>query len=77
MDLKLNLNLSVLQERGYRALQIIEEHLKRFSFFEGNSFSICDIAMAGYIRLAEDAHIDLKGFPEIINWLKRIDYEIK
>ena len=66
----------VLQARGYRALQIIEEHLKHFPFFEG-TFSICDIAMAAYLRLAEEAHMDLKGFPEIINWLKRIDYEIK
>jgi glutathione S-transferase len=62
-------------EQGYRALGVMETHLKRRDFFAAGSFSIADIALYAYTHLSEQCDYDLGGYPAIRNWLARVENE--
>jgi glutathione S-transferase len=62
-------------ERGYRALQVMEDHLATRSYFAANQLTVADIALFGYTHLAEQCDYDLSSFPAIRAWLKRIEGE--
>ena len=57
---------------GYRALEVMEQHLKGKSFFAGERYSIADIALYGYTHVAHEGGFDLGGFPSIRAWLARV-----
>jgi glutathione S-transferase len=60
-------------ERGYKALQVMDNHLKRHPYFAAGAFTIADIALYGYTHLAETCDFDLSGFPAIRAWLARVE----
>jgi glutathione S-transferase len=62
-------------ERGYRALQVMEDHLATRSYFAANMLTVADIALYGYTHLAEQCDYDLSSFPAIRTWLTRIERE--
>jgi glutathione S-transferase len=57
---------------GYRALEVMEEHLSRAPFFVADRFTIADIALYAYTHTANESMFDLTGFPSIRAWLKRV-----
>ena len=59
-------------EKGYRALGIMEGHLKTHDFFVGQRLSVADIALYGYTHLAHLCDFDLASFPAIRAWLERV-----
>src|ERR1700688_1545530 len=54
-----------LQERGYQALAVMEQHLARARFFVGDAYSIADIALYAYTHAAGDGGFDLQRFPAV------------
>jgi glutathione S-transferase len=62
-------------EEGYRALGVMEKHLKQHRFFVDDSFTIADIALYGYTHVAHECDYDLSGFPYIRAWLDRVAAE--
>ena len=57
---------------GYRALGVMETHLKAHDFFAGRSFSVADIALYAYSHVAEEGGFDLSPYPALRAWLKRV-----
>ena len=60
-------------ERGYGALQVMENHLKTNEYFAARQLTVADIALYGYTHLADRCDFDLSTFPAIRAWLKRVE----
>ncbi|MCH8506023.1 MAG: glutathione S-transferase family protein [Ectothiorhodospiraceae bacterium] len=58
---------------GYKALELMEQHLGAHEFFVGERYSIADIALYAYTHIAEEAEFELAGFPAVCAWLKRVE----
>jgi glutathione S-transferase len=59
-------------EEGYRALGVMEKHLKDRRFFVAERYTIADIALYAYTHVAHECDHDLSAFPAIRGWLKRV-----
>lgn len=62
-------------ERGYAALQVMDNHLKTNAFFAAGQLTVADIALYGYTHVADQCDFDLSPFPAIGAWLKRVERE--
>jgi glutathione S-transferase len=60
-------------ERGYAALQVMENHLKTCSYFAAGQLTVADIALYGYTHVADRCDFDLATFPAIRAWLRRVE----
>src|SRR5216683_2994783 len=60
-------------ERGYAALQVMENHLKTHAYFATGQLTVADIALYGYTHVADHCDYDLRTFPAIRAWLRRIE----
>jgi glutathione S-transferase len=60
-------------ERGYGALQVMENHLKGHVYFAANQITVADIALYGYTHVADQCDFDLSTFPAIRSWLRRVE----
>jgi glutathione S-transferase len=60
------------QERGYRALEVMERHLADHPFLVGGRYGIADIALYAYTHCAHEGGFDLGRFPGIRAWLARV-----
>jgi glutathione S-transferase len=60
-------------ERGYGALQVMENHLKTHEFFAAGQLTVADIALYGYTHVADQCDFDLAAFPAIGGWLRRVE----
>lgn len=61
-----------LQERGNKALAVMEQHLAKETFFAGGRYSIADIALYAYTHCAADGGIELARYPAVLAWLARV-----
>jgi glutathione S-transferase len=66
-------DLPRLQERGARALDIMEQHLRQHEFLAAGRYSIADIALYAYTHAAGDGGFDLSRYPSIGAWLRRVE----
>ena len=64
--------LSKLQERGRKALGVMETHLSTESYFAGGRYSIADIALYAYTHCAADGGFELGRYPAVGAWLARV-----
>jgi len=62
-------------EEGYRALGVMERHLKRHRYFVADRYTVADIALYAYAHLAHHCDYDLAAFPSIRDWLQRVAAE--
>jgi glutathione S-transferase len=62
-------------EEGYRALKVMENHLKHHRYFAADRYTIADIALYAYAHLANQCDFDLASFPAIGAWLDRVEDE--
>jgi glutathione S-transferase len=62
-------------EEGYRALGVMERHLKRHRYFVADRYTVADIALYAYAHLAHHCDYDLAAFPAIRDWLARVAAE--
>jgi len=67
--------IPTLHEKGYTALQIMEDHLAENNYLVGDSLSIADIALYAYSHKAHMGEFDMSRFPAIDRWFKRIESE--
>ena len=65
--------LATTLERGNKALGVMEQRLRQSPFFAGNSYSVADIALYAYTHTAEFGGFDLKVYPAVGVWLKRVE----
>src|SRR5919201_2530510 len=59
-------------ERGYAALQVMENHFKTRAYFAAGQLTVADIALYGYTHVADRCDYDLATFPAIRAWLRRV-----
>lgn len=57
---------------GYRALDLMEQHLTKNNFLVGDSCSIADISLFAYTHVAPEGGFKLSNFPAIETWIARI-----
>ncbi len=65
-------DLPRLQERGHKALGVMEAHLAREPFFAGGRYSVADISLYAYTHCAADGGFDLAPYPAVRAWLERV-----
>ena len=58
---------------GYKALDVMEQHLSSHDFFVGEIYTIADIGLYAYTHVANEGGFDLTQYPAINTWLKRIN----
>ncbi|WP_241547910.1 glutathione S-transferase family protein [Leptospira stimsonii] len=54
-------------------LSLLEDHLKKHPWLAAEKVTIADLAMYPYIALASEGKIDVRPFPNVCDWLKRIE----
>ncbi|AFY56397.1 glutathione S-transferase [Rivularia sp. PCC 7116] len=59
-------------QRGYAALEVMENHLTGKNFFVGERYTVADIALFAYTHVADEGGFDLSRFKAIGAWLERI-----
>jgi glutathione S-transferase len=60
-------------ERGEKALDFLEAQLIGRDYLTGSEFSLADIALLAYTRLAPEGGFDLGKRPHIRNWIGRCE----
>jgi glutathione S-transferase len=61
-----------LQERGRKALAVMEQHLGGEPFFAAGRYTVADIALYAYTHCAADGGFDLEAYPAVRAWLERV-----
>ena len=64
--------ISEKRERGYQALGVMEEHLRKRAFFVGERYSIADIALYAYTHVADEGGFEFSRFSAVEAWLERV-----
>lgn len=64
-------------ERGEKALDFLEAQLAGRTWLAGSAFSIADISLVAYTRMAGDGGFDLAGRPAVREWVGRCESELK
>lgn len=52
-------------EKGRHAPSVMEQHVQDAAWFAGERYSIADIALYAYTRLADEGGFELAGFPAV------------
>ena len=65
-------NMGRITERGNQALAVMEQHLAKRDYFVAGRCTIADIALHAYTHVAADGGFDLKAYPAVDRWLKRL-----
>jgi glutathione S-transferase len=58
---------------GAAALSVIEGHLGERRFLAGERYTIADIAVYGYVHVADEAGFDLAAYPALSAWIERVE----
>ncbi len=61
------------QAGGYRALDVMEQHLASHPWFVGGQCSIADISLFAYTHVAHQGGFDLAAYPAIRSWIERVE----
>ncbi|TCS36008.1 glutathione S-transferase [Paucimonas lemoignei] len=57
---------------GYKALRVMEIHLRGHDYFVGERYTIADIGLFAYTHVAEEGGFELAEFPAVCRWIERI-----
>ena len=57
-------------KRGYAALARMEHQLALTRFLAGNNFSLADVALLAYTRVAPEGGFHLEGYKALRRWIK-------
>lgn len=66
-----------LRPRCLRVLSLMDEHLDGRDHFVGDHLSLADIALVAYTRFSHQADIDLKQYPNVAAWVRRVEDQLK
>ncbi|VIO80283.1 Disulfide-bond oxidoreductase YfcG [Bradyrhizobium ivorense] len=62
-----------LVKRGYAALDHLERHLAGTRFLVGEAFSLADVSLVAYTRVAHEGGLDLDRYPVIRRWIADVE----
>lgn len=65
--------LQAKQPGGHKALGVMEQQLRSSEYIANNEFSIADIALFAYTHVAHEGGFDLRDYPSVQEWLRRIE----
>jgi glutathione S-transferase len=60
------------QRRGREALATLERGLAGRDFVLGSTYSVADLALYGYVHVADDAGCPLAEHPGVAGWVRRV-----
>lgn len=66
-------NIPLWQEKARAGLAFLNNHLKGRDYIIDAGYCVADIALFGYTHLATEAGLTLADYPEIINWIARVE----
>ena len=55
-----------------QALKVLENHLSEHDFLVGDSYTLADLALFGYVHVADEGGIEMDRFPAVQRWLDRV-----
>ncbi len=61
------------RRKGYAALDVMENHLKNYSFLATGRYTIADAGLYAYTHVAHQGGYDLTCYPSIRDWLARVE----
>ena len=62
-----------LLDRDLAALMRMERQLGAASWIAGDAFTLADIALVAYTRVAHEGGFDLNAFPAVKSWVARVE----
>ena len=65
-----------LVQRGYAAIQRLEDGLAAAPFLVGDALTLADIACVAYTRVAHEGGFDLAAYPKVQGWIGRVEREL-
>ncbi len=57
---------------GYKALDVMEQQLLGHNYFNGDEFSIADVALFAYTHVADEGGFDLGPYAAVRDWIGRV-----
>ena len=63
------------REGALAVLRTLDEHLAGRDYLVAEKYTIADIAVYAYTHLAHDADIDTAAYPNVCNWLDRVQQQ--
>ena len=60
-------------ERGKAALRLLDDAVKSRAFLVGDSFTIADIALVAYTRVAHEGGFTMADYPGVVAWVGRVE----
>jgi len=66
-----------LVKRGYAALDQLEQQLSRTRYLLGESFSLADVGLLAYTRVAHQGGFDLEGHGAVRRWIADGEHVLK
>lgn len=67
--------LPALWTKGYLALDVLEQHLRRHDYLVAERYTVADIALYAYTHAAAEGGFELARYPAIQEWLQRVAAE--
>jgi glutathione S-transferase len=58
--------------QGQEVLSLLDTHLAEHQFFVADRYTVADIAIYGYVHVADEAGYDMSAHPNIERWLERV-----
>jgi glutathione S-transferase len=65
-----------LVKKSEAALTLMDNHLAGRSYFVGGRLSLADVALVAYTRFAHQAELDLKRWPQVHAWVRRVENDL-
>ena len=65
-----------LVPRSEAVLTIMDDHLSQRRYFVSERLSLADIALVAYTRFSHQARIDLARWPQVRDWVHRIEDDL-
>jgi glutathione S-transferase len=62
-------------EAAREVLQLLDDHLAVHEYLVGDRYTIADIAVYGYSHVAHEAGIDMKPYPNVRAWFRRVEQQ--
>lgn len=64
-------------ERGEKALDLMESQLAGRPYLVGDTFTVADVSLFAYTRVAHEGGFDLASRPNVCNWIARCEKQLK
>jgi len=64
-------------ERGKAALRLLDTALNGRDFLVGEAFSLADIALVAYTRVAHEGGFEMRDYPAVGRWIGRVEEAAK